>query len=101
MLLEFHPLVEGELAESAEQYERKETGLGGRFLDEASELFRGLAVNPHLYAVRFADIRRVNFHSFPHGVFYFIAGEAVVVLAVMHGHRDFQRELDQRRGEYD
>jgi plasmid stabilization system protein ParE len=50
--------------------------------------------------VRFADIRRVNLPVFKHGVFYFIAGEAIVVLAVLHSHRDSEDELQRRRKKY-
>jgi hypothetical protein len=53
-----------------------------------------------LYAVRFADIRRVNLPVFKHGVFYFIADGAVVVLGILHDHRDTQAELQRRRKKY-
>jgi hypothetical protein len=47
--------------------------------------------------VRFAGIRRVNLPIFKHGISYFIAGEAVVVLAILHGHRDSKADLQSRR----
>lgn len=101
LLLDFHPLVEQDLAESAEWYERQQTGVGSRFLDEARDLFRRLPRDGRLYAVRFADIRRVNLRTFPHGVFYFLTANTVVVLAVTHGHRDSKAELGKRRESYD
>ena len=100
LLLDFHPLVEADLAESAIWYERQQVGLSHRFLIEAHEVFRRLPRDAKLYAVRFADIRRVNLNSFPHGVFYFLTDEAVVVLAVFHGQRDFQAEVKKRRTTY-
>jgi len=44
-------------------------------------------------SVRFADIRRVNLPVFKHDMFYFIADDAVVVLGILHGHRDSIAEL--------
>jgi plasmid stabilization system protein ParE len=98
--LVFHPLVEADLADSAEWYARQQPGLDDRFLAEAHECFADLPANTPLYAVRFADIRRVNLPVFKHGVFYFIAEDAVVVLGILHGHRDTQAELQRRRKKY-
>jgi plasmid stabilization system protein ParE len=98
--LVFHLLVEADLADSAEWYARQQPGLDDRFLAEAHECFADLPANAPLYAVRFADIRRVNLSVFKHGVFYFIADDAVVVLAILHGHRDTQAELQRRRKKY-
>ena len=81
--LDFHPLVEADLSDSAEWYGHQQ-----------------LPANAFLYAVRFADIRRVNLPVFKHGVFYFIADEALVVLAILHGHRDSKAELQRRRKKY-
>ena len=98
--LDFHPLVEADLADSAEWYGRQQPGLDDRFLTEAHECLVDLPANAALYAVRFADIRRVNLPVFKHGVFYFITNEAIVVLAILHGHRDSKVELQRRRKNY-
>jgi plasmid stabilization system protein ParE len=98
--LKFHPLVEADVEASAGWYARQQPGLEERFLAEAHECFDALPANASLYAVRFADIRRVNLPVFKHGVFYFIASEAVVVLAILQGHRDSQAELQRRREKY-
>ena len=98
--LDFHPLVEADLADSAEWYGRQQAGLEDRFLAEALEQFAALPANASLYAVRFADIRRVNLSVFKHGIFYFITDGTVVVLAILHGHRDSQAELQRRRKKY-
>ncbi len=38
--------------------------------------------------------------SFPYGVFYFAEESQVVVLGVLHGSRDTEAELQQRRQGY-
>ena len=98
--LDFHPLVEADLEDSAAWYARQQPGLDGRFLAETYECFDTLPANASLYAVRFADIRRVNLPVFKHGIFYFIADEALMVLAILHGHRDSKAELQHRRKKY-
>ena len=98
--LVFHPFVEADVEVSAAWYVREQPGLGERFLIEVRRRFDALPTDACLYAVRFADIRRVNLPVFKHGIFYFITNEAVVVLAVLHGHRDSAAELQRRRKRY-
>ena len=95
--LVFHPLVEADVDDSAVRYAREQPGLDERFLIEVRERFDALPAQAFFYAVRFADIRRVNLSVFKHGVFYFITNEAVAVLAVLHSHRDSEVELQRRR----
>lgn len=47
-------------------------------------VLRRLSKDALLNAIRFDDIRRVNLASFPHGVFYFVEEDRVVVLGVLH-----------------
>ena len=98
--LVFHPLVEADIEASASWYARQQPDLDERFLIETYKSFDDLPANASLYAVRFADIRRVNLPVFKHGVFYFIADDAVVVLAILHGHRDSKAELQRRRQKF-
>jgi len=98
--LVLHPLVEVDIQESAAWYARAEPGLEEHFLNEVRERIDALPADALLYAVRFEDIRRVNLITFKHGIFYFVAENAVVVLAIFHGHRDSEAELQRRREKY-
>lgn len=98
--LDFHPLVPIDLAEASAWYERKERGIGLRLEAEAKDLFRRLNDEALLYAIRFSDVRRANLRKFPHGVFYFVFRETVVVLGVLHGAQNTEEELRRRRGAY-
>jgi toxin ParE1/3/4 len=98
--LGFHPLVRFDLVEASAWYERQEPGVGKRLESEAKEMFRRLSERALLHAARFHDIRRANLCKFPYGIFYFLAGETVVVLAVLHGSRDTEEELARRREAY-
>jgi plasmid stabilization system protein ParE len=98
--LDFHPLVEADLTDSAEWYARQQPGLDERFLSEVQAQLNNLPAAALLYFVRFADIRRMNLPVFKHGIFYFVADKAIVVLAILHGHRDSCAELQRRRKRY-
>lgn len=98
--LDFHPLVPIDLAQASAWYERREPGVSIRLESEAKKVFRRLGDEALLYAVRFADVRRLNLREFPYGVFYFITGETVVVLGVFHGTQDTEEELRCRREAY-
>ncbi len=95
--LEQHWLVRFDIQEAYRWYERQQAGLGRRFNRELRPLLKRLPHDALLYAVRFSDIRRVNVPSFPYGVFYLVTEQNVVVLGVLHGARDTQAELEQRR----
>ena len=93
----FHPLVESDVADAAEWYERQQAGLGAAFVAEYRDRLHDLPDEALLYAVRFHDIRRVNLDRFPYGIFYSLVGDGVVVLGVLHGARDSEAELARRR----
>lgn len=95
--LEQHWLVRFDIRVAYRWYERQQNGLGQRFNRELRHLLKRLPDDALLYAVRLADIRRVNLPSFPYGVFYLATEQAVVVLAVLHGAQDSQEELEHRR----
>ena len=97
---EFHPLVRFDLLESFVWYESEQSDLGGRFMHQAGASFDRLPHDAWLYRPRFSDIRRVNLRAFPHGIFYFISGESVIVLGVLHAARDSEAELRRRREIY-
>ena len=98
-LPEFHPLVRFDLDDSATWYEAAESGLGERFRLEAfSEALRPGRAWQH--SVRFSDIRRANLRAFPHGLFYFVHDETVIVLGILHAARDTEAELRRRRACY-
>ena len=98
--LAFHPLARIDLVEASLWHELQEPGLGNRLETEAQEVFRKLMRGALLYGIRFDDIRRANLPSFQYGVFYFLLDDTAVILGVLHGARDSETELQQRRQTY-
>lgn len=91
------PAAEADVAEAAVWYETQRPGLGDRFVRVVQSADAMLTANPLRYAVRFADIRRLNLTLFPYSIFFFLDGDVIVVLGVLHGRRDTRAILERRR----
>ena len=94
-----HPAVEADIKEAARRYEDGRPGLGGQFIDAVRAGMRGAERNPLRYAIRFADIRRLRLVRFPYSVWFFLQGETIFVLAVLHDKRDHREILAGRRSQ--
>jgi toxin ParE1/3/4 len=92
-----HPLVATDLREAYNWYEDQCPGLGVQFQGDFKKSIHRLLQDPWLYSTRFADLRRLNLESFPYGLFYVIREPEVWLLAVLHGSRDTEEILSQRR----
>ena len=92
-----HPLVRADLQNAFDWYEDQLPGLGGEFREEFFYAYRKLQRDPLLYAVRFANIRRLNLERFPYGIFYVVKPDEIRVLAVLHGSRETKSILSERR----
>lgn len=66
-------------------YNEAQSGLGSRFLDSAIKQITSLSKDPHIYAVRYKDIRCMIVKKFPYMVHFFINQEnkTVEVMAVI------------------
>src|SRR5260370_35379292 len=71
-VLRRHPLVRADLSEAINWYEDQQPGLGLEFAADFLSHYRHLARDAQLYAIRFADVRRLNLDRFPSGLFYCI-----------------------------
>lgn len=69
-------------------YEDQRAGLGMRFLDELDKVFQRIADNPKQFPQLEAEVRRVLLDHFPYGVYFPEGSEDIVVLAVLHLHRE-------------
>jgi toxin ParE1/3/4 len=95
--LKRHPLVSADLEEAFGWYEGQSPGLGWEFKDDFKIHVRSLSRDAHLYAVRFADVRRLNLDRFPYGLFYVVREPEIWLLAVLHASRDTEEVLAERR----
>lgn len=96
-VLRRHPLVRADVSDAINWYEDEQPGLGAAFWEDLRSHYRILPRDAQLYAIRFADVRRLNLDRFPYGLFYVIREPEVWLLAVLHGSRDTEKVLAERR----
>ena len=82
--------AEAELERAFDWYEAQSVGLGAEFLRAVDAVFASICRTPALYPTVHGRTRRALLRRFPYGVFFYERDEdrEVVVIAVVHGHRD-------------
>lgn len=86
--VKFHPDAETEMLAAAAYYEEQQTDLGRRFLASVQDAVNRIMLNPHLYPTVDLDVRRCLTKTFPFGVLFRDQPRRIVIMAVMHQHRD-------------
>jgi len=94
---EKHPAVDAEIKAAAAWYEERCPGLGDQFVEAVRAMVRSVQRTPLRYAIRFEDLRRANLTRFPYSVWFFVHGDGVYILAVLHHKRDQRALLEVRR----
>ena len=61
--------------------------MGIRFRDEIADVLKSASASPLLWRERQEGFRRINCPVFTRYVAYVIRGDALVVVAIVHGHR--------------
>ena len=84
----FYPAAEAEMIAAAAYYEAQQADLGRRFLASVQDAINRICVNPRIFPVVESDVRRCLTKTFPFGVLFREQSGMIVVVAVMHLHRD-------------
>lgn len=87
-LTRFHPDADTEMLDAAVWYESQQCDLGKRFLVSVQDALNRIELNPELYAFVDGDVRRCLTKTFPFGVLFRVKTDYIVIMAVMHLHRD-------------
>jgi plasmid stabilization system protein ParE len=86
----FRPEAEDEVLATRAWYEARRSGLGKEFAQAVDELVNRIVDAPMAYQRAHGDTRRAVLSRFPYAVYYRLAGEDIVVLAV-HGRQHESR----------
>ena len=78
------PEAEEDLDGSVLWYERRQEGLGARFLNEVNQLLNQIAGAPLQFPQIEKDVRRGLLRHFPYGVYFTIDSVKVTILAIIH-----------------
>ena len=80
--------ADAEMLDAAAFYEKKQKMLGSRFLASVQDALTRIRINPLQYPVLHRDLRRCIIRIFPYGIVFRNEENKIVVLSVMHLHRD-------------
>ena len=82
------PEAEVEVQQAFDWYEEQSEGLGLEFLRAIEACLAGVTRNPFAYTVvKVPNVRRAVVRRFPYALFYLVADEAIVVIAVFNVKR--------------
>ncbi|MFZ2445296.1 MAG: type II toxin-antitoxin system RelE/ParE family toxin [Syntrophobacteraceae bacterium] len=84
----FHPEAKEEFLSAIDYYEGCRPGLGYDFAAEVRSTIENILSFPKAWPVLEGEIRRSQIPRFPYGIIYTEENEAILILAVMHLHRD-------------
>ncbi len=80
--------AERNIAEAFNWYEMKQGNLGYDFIENIEAELNQIHENPFLYQTRYESIRCALISRFPYGIFYWVDGNKIIVLTVLHLSRD-------------
>jgi toxin ParE1/3/4 len=84
----FHPEALAEFQNASRYYSSKQAGLGLRFYDSVEHSIKQIVESPLRWPMLEEDIRRCLTRGFPYAVLYSVEAEFVLIIAVMHLHRE-------------
>ena len=84
------PEAEADIQEAFNWYERRVSGLGAEFLGAIDNAMSTIVSHPLQHPLIHRNACRVLTRRFPYQIFFVIADDVIVVVAVSHGARDPQ-----------
>jgi len=91
LTVEIRSKAAGDIAAAAQWYEQRAQGLGAEFLSSIDACLSSIARNPEAFPVVHRNARMALPRRFPYKIIYTGDLKAIVVVAVMHGHRHPKR----------
>ncbi len=88
MEVEFLDPAEGEFIESIRYYNGESEGLGYEFAAEVKRSISRIIEYPDAWAPLSKRTRRCRTNRFPYGLIYQVRGDIILIVAVMHLHKD-------------
>ena len=88
MKIEFHEVAREELAQAIAYYDQQQEGLGEEFYTEFWRAIESIGDYPEAWRRLSKNTRRCRLHRFPNGVVYRARDNKILIVAVMHLHRE-------------
>ncbi len=84
--------------EAVEWYDTEREGLGGQFEEQVASTLDRISGNPRQFPLYHRGARRALVDTFPYGVLFVESAGEVLVVAVLHLHRDPMVWTSRERG---
>lgn len=88
MVVKFLAPAQAEMAEAAAYDDSQQQGLASRFLEEVKRTIERILQYPKAWSPISKRTRRCRMNKFPFGVIYQMRGDVLLIVAVMHLHRE-------------
>jgi len=88
MRFEFHPLALAEYQDAAHYYAGCMPGLELRYMAALERVIELIVEAPQRWPILEEDVRRCLTRVFPYAVLYSVESDYILILAVMHSHRE-------------
>lgn len=88
MRFEFHPLALAEYKDATRYYAGCQSGLEQRFMAAVERAIELIVEAPERWPILEADVRRCLTRVFPYVILYTVETDHVLIIAVMHSHRE-------------
>ena len=82
------PEAQSEMLQAAAFYGSQQKLLRSRFLAAVQDAFTRVQINPILYPLLTADVRRCLTRTFPFGVLFKVVDDTIIIVSIMHLRRD-------------
>ncbi len=76
--------AEADIVDAYLWYEKQRSGLGSEFVQQVALAVDAVIYEPLRFPAIHRSIRRALLHRFPYGLFFVVAEDKVVVVAVLH-----------------
>lgn len=90
MVVKFLAPAKAELAEAVAYYNSQKSELGSQFAEEIRRTIERVLQYPEAWTPLSKRTRRCRTNKFPYGVIYQVRADALLIVAVMHLHREPQ-----------
>jgi plasmid stabilization system protein ParE len=91
MKLKLLTAAKSDVADAIAYYNSEEPGLGSQFAAEVRKTIERILQFPNAWTSLSKRVRRCQVNRFPYAVFYSLKNDIVVVIAVLHNHREPRR----------
>jgi plasmid stabilization system protein ParE len=88
MKLKLLTAAKSDVADAIAYYNSEEPGLGSQFAAEVRKTIERILQFPNAWTSLSKRVRRCQVNRFPYAVFYSLNNDIVVVIAVLHKHRE-------------